>query len=121
PLRAHVRDCTVCRAELDRARELLLVLEDLPHFVPSANFADRVMRQVQVFEPWHVAARSSVLRFMPATRPARVAAGLAAAASATIVVSGSIWAVNRADIGLLMANVGIERVRTAVDAAVSDV
>ncbi len=121
PLRAHVRDCALCHAELDRAREVLLVLEDLPHFVPSADFADRVMRQVQVFEPWHVAVRNNALRFMPATRPARVAAGVAAAASAGIVVSGGIWAVNRADLGLLLANAGIERVQNAVSAAVSDV
>ncbi len=121
PLKAHVRDCATCRAELDQAREFLLVLEDLPHFAPSSDFADRVMLQVQVFEPWHVAARNSVMRFVPRTAPARAAAAMAAAASATVVVSGSIWAVNRADMGLLMANVGLDEARVAANAAVSDI
>lgn len=121
PLRAHVRDCSLCQAELEQARAVLLVLEDLPHFAPSADFANRVMMQVQVFEPWHVAARNSVLRFVPAKGPARVAAGVAAAASAAVVVSGGIWALNRADMGLLLANVGIEEARIAANAAISDI
>ncbi len=121
PLRAHVRECASCRAELEQARDFLLVLEDLPHFVPSSDFASRVMSQVQVFEPWHVAARNSVMRFVPDTAPARAAAALAAAASATVVISGSIWAVNRADMGLLLANVGMDEARMAADAAMSDI
>jgi hypothetical protein len=121
PLRAHVRECITCQAELDRARDVLFVLEDLPHFAPSADFANRVMKQVQVFEPWHVAARNSVRRFVPDSAPARVAAGVAAAASTTVVVSGGLWALNRADMGLLLANVGLEEARVAVDAAISDV
>lgn len=121
PLRAHVRDCPACQLELDRAQELLLVLEDLPHFTPSVNFADRVMSQVQVFEPWHVAARNSVLRFVPATRPARVIAGLGAAASAGVMVSAAVWGINRADMGLVLASVGLEGIQTAASAAISDV
>ncbi len=121
PLKAHVRDCASCRAELEQARLFVMVLEDMPHFAPSSDFADRVMSQVQVFEPWHVAARNSVMRFVPSTAPARVAAALAAAASATVVISGSIWAVNRADMGLLLANAGLEQARTAANAAASDV
>lgn len=120
PLRAHVKDCAFCRAELEQARLFVMVLEDMPHFAPSSGFADRVMSQVQVFEPWHVAARNSVMRFVPNTAPARAAAALAAAASATVVVSGSIWAVNRADMGLLLANVGLENARSSANAAASD-
>jgi len=121
PLRAHVRECARCEAQLDQAREILFVLEDLPHFTPSVNFANRVMSQVQVFEPWHVAARNSVLRFVPSTRPARMAAGLATAASAGVIVAGGVWAVNRADMGLLLANVGLEEARMAANAAISEV
>ncbi len=120
PLRAHVRDCASCQAELDRAQEVLFVLEDLPHFRPSAAFADKVMLQVQVFEPWHVAARNSLLRVVPASRPARVAAGVGLAASAGVTVTGATWLLNRADIGLLMANAGLEQVRTSASAAASD-
>jgi hypothetical protein len=120
PLRAHVLDCPQCQTELDRAQELLFVIEDLPHFTPSADFADRVMLQVQVFEPWHVAARNSVLRVVPSSRPARVAVGVGLAASAGIMVTGASWAVNNADIGLLLANVGLEQARTSATAAASD-
>lgn len=121
PLRDHVKECLECQGELEQARAVLLVLEDLPHFVPSVDFTNRVMSQVQVFEPWHVAARNGVLRFVPSTRPAQIAAGLATAASATVLVSGAVWAVNRADIGLLLANVGLEEARASANAAVSDV
>jgi len=120
PLRAHVLGCPQCQAELDRAREFLFVIEDLPHFTPSADFADRVMRQVQVFEPWHVAARNSVRRVMPATRSGRAAAGVGLAASAGLMLSGASWVVSNADVGLLLANVGLEQARASATAAASD-
>ena len=120
PLRAHVRDCAQCQAELDQAQEMLFVLEDLPHFTPSADFADRVMLHVQVFEPWHVAARNSVRRFVPASRPARVAAGVGLAASVGLMVSGAGWVLNPADLGLLLAIVGLDRAQQAASAAMSE-
>jgi hypothetical protein len=120
PLRAHVRDCAQCQAELEQAQEMLFVLEDLPHFSPSANFADRVMLQVQVFEPWHVAARNSVLRFVPSSGPARVAAGVGLAASAGLMVTGASWVLNHADLGLLLANVGLDKAQQAATAAMSE-
>jgi len=58
---------------------------------------------------------------MPSTRPARITAGLATAASAGVMVAGGVWAVNRADVGLLLANVGLEEARVAASAALSDV
>ncbi len=120
PLRAHVRQCAVCDAELDKARELMVALDSLPDFAPSAAFADRVMSQVQVFEPWHAAAMNTAQRFVPATRPARVAAGLAAAVSAGLLTAAGTWAVARADIALLMTQMGLERVQEQVSAATSD-
>ena len=121
PLQAHVRSCASCRAELEAAREVLLAIDDLPHFAPSAGFADKVMLQVQVFEPWHVAARNAVLRFVPESRPARVATAVGAAASATVVVGGGWWVLNRADLALLLAESGLTELRTAVGAAGRDV
>lgn len=120
PLRAHVRECTVCQEEMERARMVLLVLEDLPHFAPSSAFSDRVMQNVQVFEPWHVAARNSVLRLVPASRPARVATGAGMAAGAGLIVSAAVWGVNRADFGLLMAAVGLDEAQAASKAALAD-
>ncbi len=121
PLRAHVRSCTSCQAELEEARELMLALDTLPDFAPSVGFSDRVMSQVQVFEPWHAAALTTAQQFIPATKPARVAAGLGAAVSAGLLTAASTWAVARADIGFLLAQVGLSRVREQVSAAFSDV
>lgn len=121
PLRAHVRQCASCDAELDRARELMVALDALPDFAPSPLFADRVMSQVQVFEPWHAAALNTARQFVPASRPARVAAGVGAALSAGILTASATWAVARADIALLLAEVGLERFRDQLAAASSDV
>lgn len=121
PLRAHVLECPQCQGELDRAQELLFVIEDLPHFTPSPDFADRVMRQVQVFEPWHVAARDSLRAIVPASRSGRVAVGVGLAASAGLMLSGAQWVVNNADVGLLLANVGLEQARSSAAAAAADV
>ena len=121
PLRAHVRSCTSCQAELEQARELMVALDTLPDFAPSAGFSDRVMSQVQVFEPWHAAALTTARQFVPKSRPARVAAGVGAAASAGLLTAAATWAVSRADMGFLLAQVGLERVRDQVSAAFSDV
>lgn len=120
PLRAHVRQCAHCSAELEQARELMVALDALPDFAPSPAFADRVMSQVQVFEPWHAAALSNAQKLVPASRPARVAAGVGAALSAGVITAGATWAVARADIALLMAQVGLERFREQTAAAFSD-
>ncbi|WP_353267231.1 hypothetical protein [Gemmatimonas sp.] len=120
PLRAHARSCMECQAELESARELMFALDTLPDFAPSPAFADRVMSQVQVFEPWHVAATRAVEQFVPATRPARLAAGLGAAVTAGLATAGATWAVARADMGFVLAQLGLESFREQVVAAGSD-
>lgn len=120
PLRAHVRACTLCHGELERARELMTVLETLPDFAPAPGFSDRVMSQVQVFEPWHAAALTTARQFVPETRPARIAAGVGGALGAGALVAGATWALARADIALLLAQVGLERVQTRIAEALSD-
>lgn len=47
----HLADCSLCRAEADRERKVILELVQLPHFAPTAGFADRVMAQVKVPTP----------------------------------------------------------------------
>lgn len=121
PLKAHARSCLQCRMDLERAREIVTLLDGLPDFAPSPAFADRVMGQVQVFEPWHAAAINSVRRFVPATRPSRIAAGACAVASAGLLTAASAWAVSRADIGILLAQFGLERLQDRVGAAFADV
>jgi hypothetical protein len=121
PLRAHVRSCLECQTELESARELMIALDSLPDFAPSPAFADRVMSQVQVFEPWHAAATRTVGQLVPATRPARIAAGFGAAVTAGLATAGVTWAVARADLAVFAASLGLERFREQLVAAGSDV
>lgn len=114
PLKAHVRECAECRAELEAARELVLALEHLPHFAPSAAFADRVMAQVQVFEPAHVAARDTVRRWLPQSRPMQVLAGAMAASMAFVLSIGALWLLGRADLLLFVTQTLGERARGAL-------
>src|ERR687889_750525 len=74
PLRAHILECADCRERVDDARVVVDALESLPHFAPDSRLADRVMAQVPVFVPAHVAARDSVFRWLPTAGPPRAAA-----------------------------------------------
>lgn len=114
PLLAHVENCQKCRAELAEARQVVGALERLPHFVPSPLFRERVMAQVQVFEPWHVSALDTARRWLPASRPARFV-GLAATSVFALVVSlGAVWMAVRLDAFLFFFDLAGQRVRTAV-------
>ena len=90
PLRAHVRQCEQCRAEVEAAQEVFALLGEMPHFAPDPGFAGRVMSQVQVFEPWHVTLRDTVLGLVPRSRPMRVLAGAGALVTALVVSAASI-------------------------------
>lgn len=97
PLRAHVRRCARCQAEVEAAREVFALLGEMPHFVPASGFADRVMTQVQVFEPWHVTLRDTVVGLVPRSRPMRVLAGAGALVTALVVSALSIMLLGRLD------------------------
>jgi hypothetical protein len=120
PLRAHVRSCASCQAELHSARLFMQSLDALPDFAPSAGFADKVMNQVQVFEPWHAAATRTVADLVPASRPARLAAGVGAAFGAGLLTAGTTWALARADMAVILAQLGLESFREQVLAAGTD-
>ncbi len=47
----HLADCSLCLAEAERERKLLLAFAQLPRFAPATGFADRVMAQVKVPTP----------------------------------------------------------------------
>ncbi len=97
PLRAHVRECAGCRAEVEAAREVFALLGAMPHLAPAPGFADRVMSQVQVFEPWHVTLRDTVLGLVPRSRPMRVLAGAGALVTALVVSAVSVALLGRLD------------------------
>jgi hypothetical protein len=120
PLRAHVRECATCRAELEEAQQIADSLEELPHFAPRVGLADRVMARVPVFVPWHVAARDAAARWAPQARPLRVAALTVGTAVATVLTIATLWLVNQSDLLALAAGLAGERVRGVVGDAARD-
>jgi hypothetical protein len=118
PLRAHVRECADCQAKVEEAREIAFALEELPHFTPSTVFSDRVMAQVQVFEPWHVAARDSARRLIPRSVPARAAAVLFGGGASIVLASLAIWLASRLDILAFLSGAAIQRGREVVTSVV---
>jgi hypothetical protein len=120
PLRAHVRRCADCRAELDAQRAIVAELEELPHFAPAPMFAERVMAQVHVFEPAHVAAADTARRWLPASRPARVLTGALAAGVAFFISIGALWAVTQLGRAVALSGFVADRARFAAGRAVSE-
>jgi len=121
PLKAHVRGCADCRSRLDEARAVVTQLEHMPHFAPSPLFADRLMSQVQVFVPWHVAALDSARRFVPKSQPVRYLVGAMAASMALIMTSLSLWLMTRADMAVFFADLVASRTRDFLVSAVGNV
>jgi hypothetical protein len=120
PLRAHVLECGDCRERLEDARVVVDALESLPHFAPDSRLADRVMAQVPVFVPAHVAARDSVRRWLPqsaAARTAAVAVGTTVAGALTLAM---IWLATRGDAVLFISGLLGDRVRAAAAGAARD-
>ena len=121
PLRAHVRECATCRGELDEARQIADALEELPHFAPSVGLADRVMAQVPVFVPWHVAVRDSVARWAPQARPLRVAAFTVGTTVASLLTVATLWLLTQGDLLALAAGLAGDRVRELAGAGLRQV
>ena len=119
PLAGHIEECVTCRTELEAQQRLVGALDKMPHFTPSPLFAYRVMRQVQVFEPWHVTAMNSVERFVPRSRPARVLAAGVAGIVATTLTLGTIWLASRLDAVAFLVTLAAERMRALGSQAVS--
>lgn len=47
----HLADCSLCRDEGERERQVVLQLARLPQYAPRSGFADRVMAQVRIPTP----------------------------------------------------------------------
>ncbi len=117
PLRAHVRGCAECQVELEAAQLVTAELDRMPHFAPPPQFADRVLQQVQVFEPWHVALGDSARALVPATRPARALAALAAGSAAVVLWVATLWIAARVDVLAFLGALAFERAQGAARAA----
>jgi hypothetical protein len=118
-LTAHLRDCAQCREELDALRLFVMDIETLPEMAPSAGFADRVMHEVHVFEPWHVAFRTSVEGWVPSSPVARIAAGTALTGAATLVTGAAAWGWAHRDATLFVGGMVTERARDGLFASIT--
>ena len=120
PLRDHIGECTECRVRLEDARIVVDALESLPHFAPDSRLADRVMSQVPVFVPAHVAARDSVARWMPDSGAARIAAAAVFASAAGVLTLTMIWLATQGEAAIFITGLLGDRVRGAVLGAARD-
>ena len=118
PLRSHARECPQCAARLEEARAITDMLDSLPEFAPSPQFANQVMARVQVFVPWHVAALDTVRRWVPQSRPARVLAGAMAGSVALVLSLATIWMIARLDLVVFFSGVAVGHLRTTLLAGV---
>lgn len=117
PLREHVRDCADCRARLSSAKRVASRLSELPLIAPRFGLADRVMSQVPVFVPWHVAARDAITPYIPTGRAAQVAAATLTAVAGTVVTGGTLWIATRGDLVAMLTGLAGEGAQTAASDA----
>jgi hypothetical protein len=121
PLRDHIEECPDCRLRYEDARFVVDALESLPHFAPDSRLAERVMAQVPVFVPAHVAARDSVAQWLPKPGPARAAAAAVFAFTAGLLTLTMVWLATQGDAAVFITGLLGDRVRTAVLGAARDV
>jgi hypothetical protein len=114
PLRAHVAECDDCRARLDDARIVVDALEALPHFAPDSRLTDRVMSQVPVFVPAHVAARESIAQWLPKAGAARAAAAILATSVAGMLTLAMVWLASRGDAVVFATGLFSDRMRSVI-------
>jgi hypothetical protein len=121
PLRAHLDECAECLERFEDARIVVDALESVPHFAPDSRLADRVMARVPVFVPAHVAARDSVVRWVPRGSPARVAAAAVFASATGLLTLGLVWLAAQGDAAVFMTGLLGDRLRLVVIGAGRDV
>jgi len=83
--------------------------------------ADRIMTQVPVFVPWHVAARDAVVQWVPTTRPGRVLAAALVAVVGSIVTGLTLWIATRGEMLSVVTGLVGEEARSAATNAAGDV
>jgi hypothetical protein len=120
PLRTHLEACDQCRSSVEALARVVVQLEGLPHFRPAPLFADRLMAKVEVYQPWHVAARDFLGRLIPESSAGRVIMGGVGATAAAGVTAGLIWVGQRADAVLFVGSYGLQRAREGLVASAMD-
>jgi hypothetical protein len=120
-VQVHAAECPTCRVQIEDARAVAALLEHLPDVAPSAGFSNRVMAQVQVFEPWHVTAVDQLRRLFPARGPIRTLAG-AGAGGIGLAISGlAIWVAFRFDQASYAGQLAFARAESAATATIGSV
>lgn len=117
PLKAHVDECAECRMRLEQARVVIDALDNLPRHAPAPSFANRVMANVQVIEPWHVAMYAATIRLVPKTTPMRGVMAASASVIALGVSTATVWLAFRADVALYIAGLADQRARALAASA----
>lgn len=120
PLKAHIAQCAGCRAEYEAQREVTNALESLPHLAPSPLLAQRIMSQVQIFEPWHVTLRDRIASALPRTNAGRALVFGTGGVMAVTMTVLTVWLAHRADAVLFLGALIGQRLRDAVTGGVSD-
>lgn len=121
PLREHAGSCRDCRARLDEAQEIVAALNAMPHLAPRMGLADKVMAQVPVFVPWHVAARDSLRQWVPSSPVARALAAAVVAVVGSLVSGLTLWAAARGEVLSTLTVVVGEQARASVADATGSV
>lgn len=121
PLRAHLDECPECSERFEEGLFVAQALEELPHFAPDSRLADRVMAQVPVFVPAHVAARDSVTRWLPQSVPARAGAAALLTTVAGVLTLGMVWLATQGETVMFIGGLLGDRLRGAVLGAGRDV
>lgn len=121
PLKAHLSECDDCRGRFDDARAVTDLIDKLPHLVPSHRFADEVMNKVEVFVPWHVAARDSIASWVPAAGRSRKVAVFAAAGITGLLTLATLALATQSDLLVFTADVLVDRTRDVVVSGVGGV
>jgi hypothetical protein len=121
PLKAHIAECDDCRGRLDDARAITDLIEKVPHLAPSHRFSERVMAQVPVFVPWHVAARDSIAEWLPAAGRSRKVALAAGGVMAAVLSIITVALATQADLLAFAANVAVDRIREVAVGGVGSV
>ena len=120
PLRDHIDECHDCRARFEEQQFVVDALEAVPHFAPDTRLADRVMSQVPVFVPAHVAARDSVARWIPQAGVARTATAAVLASTAALLTLGMVWLATQGEAAVFISGLLGDRVRSAAFGAARD-
>jgi hypothetical protein len=81
---------------------------------------ERVMSQVPVFVPAHIAARDSVARWLPQPGPARAAAAAMFISATGALTLALIWLATQGDAAVFVSGLLADRVRGVAVAAARD-